>query len=359
MPQPSHFARLFALLAVSAASCASAQSVTKCGQDGASYEYAEAVSGSTRTIDYNVCPNHYYDDGNLNPNSPYTRGTVTVTVPASPMLESSATVDVSGQGGGVGVLFNGALVYSAFAGSVALTDYASSATALEGDTFDKCGCHSSSSTSASYHCHIPPSCLLHQLGETTTEHSPQIGWAPDGFPIYGPRTVGGLKIKLCTEASNTDSTYCMDSCNGLNMEIPALDNFKYRYYFSGEDFLDGSHASNPLAADDSTGCNARRTDCINPLSTSPYYPFTPMCYMGCCPSGVTCTGTRATIPTCSSSATSGVASGYTAAAKYPTGLAVYTGSTDMGNSDDGASATLQMGAVAIILPCVFQVIAML
>lgn len=298
--------------------------VDMCDVNGADYTYTETVAGSARTVVFNVCPNHYFDDGNLNPNSAYTTGDETIKMPANPMLEPSATVDLSGQGGGVGVLFNGATVYSAFAGSVELTGYSSSATLLEGDTFDKCGCHSASTTSAGYHCHIPPSCLLHQLGETTAAHSPQIGWAPDGFPIYGPRTVGGGKIKLCTQASNADSTYCMDACSGLEKEIPDLDDFTYRYYISGEDFLDGSHPDAPLEGTDSTDCHSG-TDCINPLSTEPYYPFTPICYRGCCPAGVTCSGTSASIATCSGSATAGTTAAYSATAKYPAGLPVYTG----------------------------------
>merc|ERR1719162_708352 len=112
-----------------------------CNTDGSDYQYAETVSGSTRTVQFNVCPNHYFDDGKLNPNYAVA-GSETYRMPSSPMLEASATSDVSGQGGGVGVLFDGSYVFSAFAGKVALTGYSSSATALEGDTFEKCGCHS-------------------------------------------------------------------------------------------------------------------------------------------------------------------------------------------------------------------------
>eukprot|EP00441_Pelagodinium_beii_P033478 CAMPEP_0197628150 /NCGR_PEP_ID=MMETSP1338-20131121/6559_1 /TAXON_ID=43686 ORGANISM="Pelagodinium beii, Strain RCC1491" /NCGR_SAMPLE_ID=MMETSP1338 /ASSEMBLY_ACC=CAM_ASM_000754 /LENGTH=292 /DNA_ID=CAMNT_0043199069 /DNA_START=205 /DNA_END=1084 /DNA_ORIENTATION=- len=196
--------------------------------------------------------------GQLNPNYAVS-GAETYKMPSSPMLESSITKDVSGQGGSVGVLFNGAYLFSPFAGKVALTGYSSSATALEGDTFEKCGCHSSSSSSAGYHCHIPPSCLLAQLGETTTDHSPQVGWAPDGFPVYGPRGPSGALIKLCSESTNSDTTYCLDECSGLEMELPEVDDFKYRYYITGEDWLDGSN-SKPLDG----------SDPINPLSTEPF-----------------------------------------------------------------------------------------
>jgi len=264
-------------------------------------------------------------------------------MPSSPMLESSSTVDLSGQGGGVGVLFNGAYLFSAFAGpNYPLTGYSKSATYLEGDTFEKCGCHSSSSSSAGYHCHIPPSCLLHQLGETTTGHSPQVGWAPDGFPVYGPRGPGGALIKLCSESTNTDTTNCLDACSGLEMELADVDNFTYRYYMTGEDFLDGSNSDDPLEG----------SDPINPLSTAPYYPFTPICYRGCCPSGVTCSGSRASLPSCSGSATAGTTSSYTASAKWPAGLEVYGGS-DVDTSSALAAArvpaSLMIGTAGAVL----------
>ena len=309
-----------------------------CLRDGTSYSYTESVSGDTRLVTSNLCPNHYFDMGTLNPNFAI-EGDKTFSMPSSPMLESTAnspTDWLSSQGGGIGILFNSAYIYSAYAGpGTTLTNYASSATALEGDTFDKCGCHSSSNSKAGYHCHIPPSCLLHQLGETAVDHSPQIGWSPDGFPVYGPRTVGGLLIKLCTEPTNTDSTYCMDECSGLEMELPTVDNFKYRYHFSGEDYLEGTHA------DPRDGI-----DPISPLSTAPYFPFTSMCLKGCCPSGATCSGTTATVPVCSSDATSGVASGYTAAAMYPTGLAVYGDNS----GSDNAQQTCEAANPDVTLP---------
>ena len=39
-----------------------------------------------------------------------------------------------------------------------------------------------------YHYHWAPACLLEQAkskNPTSDGHSPQIGWAYDGFPIYG------------------------------------------------------------------------------------------------------------------------------------------------------------------------------
>lgn len=78
---------------------------------------------------------------------------------------------------------------------------------------------------------VPPPCLIKQLGGTsTTAHSPQLGWAADGFPLYGPRGAspwvqqtqmrdspctgpGGTLMKTCTVSSGTYGTStCTDDC---------------------------------------------------------------------------------------------------------------------------------------------------
>ena len=63
-----------------------------CATDGSSYRYAETVSGSTRTIVTNSCPNHPYYV--LNPNTPYGKAT-TYTVPLAPTYTSTKTKDLS------------------------------------------------------------------------------------------------------------------------------------------------------------------------------------------------------------------------------------------------------------------------
>ena len=295
-------------------------SATKCATDGSDYKYTEAVAGSTHTVVTPWCPNHYFDDGNLNPNSAYTKGDVTLTMPASPMLESSATDDVTDQGGGVGVLFNGAMLYSPYAGAnYPLTGYETSATKLEGDTFDKCGCHSSSTSNAGYHCHIPPSCLLHQLGQNSKGHSPQVGWAPDGFPIYGPRTIDGLKIKLCSESTNANSEYCLDECSGLNKEIPGLDDFKYRYYIKAKIIWTEVILTTRLRAPTRRTVTAAVRTASTPLDRA-VLPVHAKMLPRMLSKWRNMLSSHATIPTCSNSATAGTTSAYTAVPAYPSGL---------------------------------------
>ena len=88
-------------------------------------------------------------------------------------------------------------------------------------------CSGHSPNSGDYHYHFPPSCLLAQAVATNpvtgdaADHSPQIGWSLDGFPVYGPLYTGGVAVTA------------LDDCGGKLEAIPSLDKFKYRYYFSG------------------------------------------------------------------------------------------------------------------------------
>jgi len=111
----------------------------------------------------------------MNPSLPCSR-----SVPAYPTLVGSGvsyaqTADLKAQGGNVGVLFNGAAIFSPFGGPNygTVTGYANAAVNGEGSTFDSCNCHSSQG-SDSYHCHAPPVCLLKQLNETKATHSKQV-----------------------------------------------------------------------------------------------------------------------------------------------------------------------------------------
>lgn len=95
-------------------------------------------------------------------------------------------------------------------------------------------------------CTVPPPCLLKQMGDTagcndgncadsdTSSHSPQIGWAADGFPVYGPRGPSGTMMKTCTVTGGTYGTaVCTDDCGGYYNNGGTIDNFVYRYYMQG------------------------------------------------------------------------------------------------------------------------------
>lgn len=59
-------------------------------------------------------------------------------------------------------------------------------------------------------------------------HSNQIGWASDGFPIYGPFGNNG-EMKYCGDDSySMKNTNCLDSCGGIEEWNPTIDNYQYR-----------------------------------------------------------------------------------------------------------------------------------
>jgi len=105
-------------------------------------------------------------------------------------------------------------------------------------TFDNCGGHGDSDHK--YHYHIPPVCLLRSLNATVpatpdwwlSPHpegtwpakgsSPLLGWALDGFPIFGPYDpeTGDLQMPTGTGCTST-----LDECNGK-----LLSNHQYAYF---------------------------------------------------------------------------------------------------------------------------------
>lgn len=218
------------------------QAIEYCALDGSDHDYREVINRVTdsditstaRFVTTNHCPNHATTQ--LNPNRAV-KAEHYYIYPAYPMYEPERKVSLTDVGGAIGVLFSGAMLFSGYAGSAVgeMVDYETSAAYLEGDTFDECGCHSSSDVAASYHCHVPPSCLLAQLNQEEDDHSPQIGWAADGFPVYGPRGSSGLMMQSCnvTGGVEGDGT-CLDECGGLYKELASVDAYVYRYYVTGE-----------------------------------------------------------------------------------------------------------------------------
>lgn len=59
-----------------------------------------------------------------------------------------------------------------------------------------------------YHYHKYPSCVKSPFADDGKQHSPVIGFAFDGFPIYGPYETAGVMAKDLKEK------YALDACNG-------------------------------------------------------------------------------------------------------------------------------------------------
>ena len=257
-----------------------------CAADGSSASYTETIttkSGvSVREIVSTGCPNHESyctgkpgnscgDEGEQTTLVEATEQSLSVEVPANPKLKNSFTAgELDCSMGTVAYALNGVGFYS---GAVAF-DSGGNCPQLdvadpeaEWISFDCCSGHSTGS--GGYHYHFPPSCLLAQadadapVGTTiATGHSPQIGWAQDGFPIYGPFGAGGVQIQNCGTAG-ADATYCQDACGGYEGELDGVDNYKYRYYVTGKVGDLNALPSNP-----------------KPDSEALYFPYTIRCHRG-------------------------------------------------------------------------------
>merc|ERR1719399_1738413 len=132
--------------------------------------------------------------------------------------------------GDIAIALNGVSIYGGAVdtscASINVDDIAS-----EWTSFDCCSGHSQ--REGDYHYHFPPSCLLMQIGDFSDGHSPQIGWAYDGFPIYGPKGPGGVDMRYGGAHGPCTGSYCLDECGGLELELLSVDKFKYRYYLVG------------------------------------------------------------------------------------------------------------------------------
>ena len=121
-------------------------------------------------------------------------------------------------------------------------------------------------------------------------------------------------MQTCTESGSTYGTdICTDDCAGWFKTDATIDFFVYRYYMQGQ-YHDGTVCTNP--------------GCASP--TAEYFPNTPICYRGCCPSGVTC---DSIIPACAVATrrnTAGFVSEYTAGTVAGSG-STSTAGTDMAN----------------------------
>ena len=183
-------------------------------------------------------------------------------------------------------------------------------------------------------------CLLDQLGATPSQHSPQIGWALDGFPVYGPRGPGGVLMKTCMDMAgdvgpdgsvyrthrpdqeDSNGMPCLDPCGGREGTDPN-DGYTYRYYVLGE-YNDGASCVDPLeplaatsgscpatgGVDGPVHCGVSCTatgdaDKCLAEQRAEYFPFTPVCLRGCCPLGQECKMGGLVLPPCSPGASSG------------------------------------------------------
>jgi hypothetical protein len=151
-----------------------------------SYDSTYAYVESTGIPSYNVGP---FNDGN--PAVPSDREWV-IKIPHTPTMQTG-TKTVPGLGA-IGLWINGVPIYNSLDAMSYENEgvWNQNAVVAEADGFDAALGHPSPvgmgppPVDGAYHHHQRPISLLAQLGDTPSQHSPIVGFAFDGYPVYGP-----------------------------------------------------------------------------------------------------------------------------------------------------------------------------
>lgn len=167
----------------------------------------------------------------------------------------------------------------------------------------------------------------------------QIGWAMDGFPIYGPKDGNGDRYLPC----GTDGalTVCTDECGGYAGAYNN-DGFTYRYFTQGSET---DQKANPIHATSELYTTSLASD------ESKFFSHTPQCLKGCCPDGVSCVSW---LPACTTEATSGQTSAAQAIqpwGQFTSTIPVYSAPDCLTYPDDYTLSKTDECAVSSGLPC--------
>ncbi len=109
--------------------------------------------------------------------------------------------------GAIGIAVNGVVFYNPF--DAGMTDAT--------DLMDRCCGHPSPDNR--YHYHKYPVCVKSPFADEGKEHSPVIGWAFDGFPIYGPYEARSLMAKDSKENPLNGFNVHRDSDRGWHYHV--------------------------------------------------------------------------------------------------------------------------------------------
>ena len=212
-----------------------------------------AVSGGLQTFKFSE--NNGGASGGNNPNR-IVVATETFRIPLNPVNNATATDTALGT---VGVAVNGIPIYNPFEDA--------NQTAATGRIFS--GCCGHPQLTGVYHYHKYPTCLRFLKGDTWQSekekcdeidalltaggHSPLIGFALDGWPVYGPvgwkdtNRVSKLLKSSYTGANDAygnpayvASSGDLDECNGLVSPTPEYPEGIYHYVMSLEANTDGT-----------------------------------------------------------------------------------------------------------------------
>jgi len=153
------------------------------------------ISEKFITVHSDGIPDHTTGDfpNRNNPNR-ITKQNYTFTIPLKPVKADKITQLPMGP---IGVAINGVPFYNPY--------NAEGADAAKNEVFDDCCGHSD--PMGRYHYHIYPKCIHTSFFDKPGEHSPLIGYAFDGYAIYGPLSDNG-KAPADLDACNghTDAT---------------------------------------------------------------------------------------------------------------------------------------------------------
>lgn len=117
------------------------------------------------------------------------------------------------------------------------------AVVVEGPSFDNCLGHPA--PNGEYHHHLNPTCLYDD--SLTTVHSPIVGYAFDGFPVYGPFAYAGISgdggiVRMKTgyrKRNITDRTLLPDGSTAAFAGPPVNSQYPLGYYVEDFEYVPG------------------------------------------------------------------------------------------------------------------------
>lgn len=193
-----------------------------------------SYSGTSIILQPNGIPNHvrdaYYavpNAGVVVPNAttaylvkdPTKAQVYKFTIPATPKYSSTVTKTWLGS---IGVMVSGSVLYNPFEGDGKTPAMSSNFTITDssgntGSFIDKCTGHPGPGD-GSYHYHGLSTCITTTV-DKGGKPSHIIGFALDGYPIYGDRDAKGKQVTVKS----------LDACNGINSATPEFPKGIYHY----------------------------------------------------------------------------------------------------------------------------------
>lgn len=141
------------------------------------------------------------------------------TIPTSPQYTATVT---DAPLGSIGVMTSGSVLFNPYEGDGKTIAMASNftitdAAGITASFVDQCAGHPTP-VAGEYHYHGLPVCFASQSGASRI-----IGFALDGFPIYGPNDIRGNRVPVES----------LDQCDGINSPTPEFPDGIYHYVLPG------------------------------------------------------------------------------------------------------------------------------